>query len=93
MHYNLGVALAKGGRMEAAIGHYQEALRLKPDWAEAYNNLGNALYQRGRTAEAIRQFQEALRLKPDYAEARKNLIVALAAGTAGSPPAGAATNR
>ena len=93
VHYNLGVALAKRGRMEEAIGHYQEAVRLKPDWAEAHNNLGTALYERGHTGEAIRQFQEALRLKPDYDDARKNLIVALAAGNAASPPAGAATNR
>jgi len=90
VHYNLGVALAKRGRMEEAIGHYQEAVRLKPDWAEAHNNLGTALYERGHTGEAIRQFQEALRLKPDYDDARKNLIVALAAGNAASPPAGAA---
>ena len=74
------------------IRQYQEALRLKPDHAEAHNNLGIAFYQQRRTGEAIRQFQEALRLKPDFARARKNLGVVLATGARPSPPPGGATN-
>ena len=93
LHYNLGAALASEVKLDEAIRHYQEALRLKPDRAEAHNNLGTAFYQQGRTGEAIRQFQEALRLKPDYAEARKNLVVALAPKGHDSPLPGAATNR
>jgi tetratricopeptide (TPR) repeat protein len=27
------------GRIEAAIGHYEQALRIKPDYAEARNGL------------------------------------------------------
>ena len=63
--------------MDEAISQYEEAIRLKPDNANAHNNLGNALRRKGRTGEAIRHFQEALRLKPDYADARKNLDAAL----------------
>ena len=85
--------MAKRGQLDEAIRHYQEALRLEPERAEAHNNLGTIFYQQGRTGEAIREFQEALRLKPDYAEARKNLIVALAAPASPAPPPGAATNR
>ena len=36
---NLGVLLANKGQTDEAISHYQEALRLKPDHAEAHNNL------------------------------------------------------
>jgi Flp pilus assembly protein TadD len=51
----------------------KEALRLKPDFAEAHNNLGTALHRMGRIEEAISQYQEALRLKPESEEARANL--------------------
>ena len=50
------------------MGQYQEALRLKPDFAEAHNNLGNALRDQGQLAAAVAHYQEALCLKPDYAE-------------------------
>ena len=46
-----------------------EAIRLKPDYAEAYNNRGNAKVALGQYAEAIADYDEAIRLKPDYAEA------------------------
>ena len=36
---NLGVLLANKGQTDEAISHYQDALRLKPDHAEAHNNL------------------------------------------------------
>ena len=44
---NLGNALRDQGKLEEAIASYRQALRLKPDYAEAYNNLGIALRIRG----------------------------------------------
>ena len=72
-HYNLGVELYRKGRMDEAISHYQEALQIEPDYAEARNNLGNALLQRGDVDDAISNYQKALQIKPDYAEACNNL--------------------
>ena len=63
--------------MDEAITHYQKALQINPDYAEAHNNLGNALLQKGRVDEAIAQYQKALQIKPDYAEAHDNLGNAL----------------
>ncbi len=77
IHYNLGVVLAGQGKTQEAVAHYAEALRIKPDYAEAHNNLGVALVGQGKTQEAVAHYAEALRIKPDYAEAHYNLGAAL----------------
>jgi tetratricopeptide (TPR) repeat protein len=56
-----------------AIGHFEAALRLKPDYAEAHYNFGIALANAGRIPEAIAQYKEAVRLVPNYAPARTAL--------------------
>jgi Flp pilus assembly protein TadD len=72
-HNNLGVALAHDGRLNEAISHYSEALRLKSDASEVHNNLANALAAQGSVDEAIEHYFEALRLEPDYDKAHNNL--------------------
>jgi tetratricopeptide (TPR) repeat protein len=39
VHYKLGVLCTADGKLSEAITHYREALRLKPDYANACNNL------------------------------------------------------
>jgi protein O-mannosyl-transferase len=75
---NLGHALAAEGRLDEAIKHYSEAVRIRPGYAEAHNNLGLALVRQGRIEEAIPHYTEALRFLPDYFEAQSNLGAALA---------------
>jgi Flp pilus assembly protein TadD len=48
-------------------------LRLKPDYAQAYNSLGAALVLTGKTDEAVFNFKKALQIKPDYLEPKDNL--------------------
>jgi len=79
-HNNLGVALAKAGRIQEAIGQYEESLQIDPDFALAQNNLAAALGKLGRTQEAIEHCIQALRIRPDYAEAHDNWGNALAQG-------------
>ncbi len=76
-HNGLGFSLAQAGNIQEAIGHYQEALRIRPDYPEAHNNLGNALLQAGNVQEAIGHYQEALRIRPDDAGAHNDLGNAL----------------
>jgi protein O-mannosyl-transferase len=78
-HNNLAIVLADQGKLDEAIAHYSEALRIKPDYATARNNLGLALADEGKLDEAIAHYSEALRIKPDYADALNNWGAALAA--------------
>jgi tetratricopeptide (TPR) repeat protein len=76
---NQGAALFQAGRLREAIGHFQQALRLKSDdHAEAHYNLGLALAQLGRPQDAVGEFQQALRIRFYNAQAHYNLGRALA---------------
>ena len=78
IHNNLGLDLAKQGKMDQAKAHYAEALRLDPNFALAHNNLGLALAAQDKMDEAEAHYAEALRLDPNLAETYNNLGVALA---------------
>src|SRR4029077_6174703 len=60
------------------IAHYQKALEIKPDFADACNNLGIVLLQKGELDQAIAYYQKALEINPRYVQARANLAWALA---------------
>ena len=75
----MGNALKDTGDLEAAIDSYKQALKIKPDHADAYNNMGNALKAKGDLEAAIDSYKKALKIKPDYAEAYSNMGVALKA--------------
>jgi len=77
-HNNLGdTLLRQGGSVPAAIVHFEETLRFKPDFPDAHYNLGTALVQARQLEAGIEQFRAATRLKPDYADAYNNLAGAL----------------
>jgi tetratricopeptide (TPR) repeat protein len=76
-HNNQGAVLFEQEKISEAIGQYEQALQIKPDFADAHNNLGLALVRLGRVREAIEHYEQALQLKPDFADAHNNLGVAL----------------
>jgi len=80
---NLGLALVHIGRVQDAIGFYEQALHLKPDSTEARYNLEVALARTSKPEDAIGHYEQALHLKPDSADAHSNLGLALA--QAGKP--------
>ena len=65
------------GQLDEAVVHCQQALKLKPDFANAYCNLANAQHDLGLIEEAFINYRRALELKPDSAFAHNNLAVAL----------------
>jgi tetratricopeptide (TPR) repeat protein len=78
IHDTLGVSLMRQGRLQEAIAHYTEALRIAPDFAKSHYNLGVALERQGRIQEATDRYAEALRIEPNLVEAHNNLGVLLA---------------
>src|SRR3712207_8579974 len=52
---------------------FNEAIKLKPDYGEAYSNLGIALQQKGDTDGAIAAFRRAITLNPADAELHVSL--------------------
>ncbi len=64
------------GKIEQAIMHYSEALRIKPDDAEIHNRLGLALVSKGQFGDAVIHFQKAVNLKADFIAAQSNLYKA-----------------
>ena len=60
-YINRGNAKQKRGQYDAAAD-YDEAIRLKPDYSEAYNNRGISKGKLGLTDEARKDFETALEL-------------------------------
>ena len=77
-HNNLGILLKEQGHPDEAIGHFQQAVQLKPDDASLFYNLGNALDVQGRFSEAVVAYSRAVQLRPDLATAQNNLAGDLA---------------
>lgn len=77
-HNVLGLMLGrKSAPGDEVVAAFREAIRTRPDYAEAHNNLGLVLLQAGNDEEGIAALREAVRIAPDYAEARTNLGAAL----------------
>ncbi|MEH2015266.1 tetratricopeptide repeat protein [Nostoc sp.] len=68
----LGRLLGSADEFEAAIASYDKALKIKPDYYEAWYDRGNALRKLGRYKEALVSYDKALKIKPDYHEALNN---------------------
>lgn len=68
-HRALGLAYLKLDRREEAIASFKEALRLRPNFAQAHYDLGRAYYESGQFNTAAGSFEEAIRQNPDFFDA------------------------
>ena len=68
----LGSAHVGLGRAESAIAHFNKALEIKPDNADAHLNLGILFANLGRDDEAIACFSRVIAIVPAHADAHNN---------------------
>jgi len=80
VHGTLGVALARQGKVDEAIGYFSEAIQLEPGYVDAHYSLGQAMARKRKFNEAIRHFSAVLQFQPDHAEAHGYLGSLLLAG-------------
>ncbi|MEO0191710.1 MAG: tetratricopeptide repeat protein, partial [candidate division WOR-3 bacterium] len=78
-HCNLGFLLTNQGRYGEAEKEFREAIRIKPDYAEAHYNLGVLLAEQGKYKEAKAELEKALKLferegRKEYAEKARELL-------------------
>jgi tetratricopeptide (TPR) repeat protein len=74
-HNNLGTELSRQGRVPEAVEQLEEALRIRPGFAEVHVNLGTARKSQGLLDQARGHFSEAIRLDRRSFEAHYNLGV------------------
>ena len=75
--YNLeGASNGSLKQFDESIKSYKMALKIKPDFAEAYNNLGLVLKDIGNIEAAIQNYIKAIETKPNFAEAYNNIAKA-----------------
>jgi len=67
------VQLNQAGRYADSIAAAMEAIKLKPNMAEAYNNVAAGYASLHRWDEALPAAQKAVQLKPDFQLAKNNL--------------------
>jgi tetratricopeptide (TPR) repeat protein len=77
-HYNLGLLLARLGRLQEAVIEYERALDRDSQDANTRSNLAAVLVRQGKLDAATRQLASALEIDPDNASAHTNLGAVLA---------------
>lgn len=77
--HNLGTALRRLGKREAAFTALKNALLLDPTRADTYLNLGNLLVEAEQLDDAFQCFERAARHNPRLAQARSKIGAQLSA--------------
>ena len=69
----LGINKAKERDFEGAIENFDRAIKINPDYADAYNNRANVRHELGDDPGAIEDYTEAILLNPHCADFHNNL--------------------
>jgi len=71
-HNNRGISYVKLGKHEKAIDDFNNAIKIDPEYEEAYNNRGISYAELGKHENAIEDFTKAIEIDPEFAEAYIN---------------------
>jgi len=77
-HASLADLLLRRDRIDEAISHSEEALRIHSRNGSAHNTLAFGLFRTGRVDEAVAHWKESLKIRPDDMNAQAYLAWALA---------------
>ena len=71
-HFDRGKELGAQEKWDEAFAEFDEAIRLNPGYAEAYDGRGSAYLNLGEPERAIEDYSDAIRLNPQLAVAYYN---------------------
>jgi tetratricopeptide (TPR) repeat protein/4-amino-4-deoxy-L-arabinose transferase-like glycosyltransferase len=77
LHYVLAGSLKERGRIAEAVASYRTAIKVKPEYWDAYQNLGLVLVEQGRPKEAAELYEKAIGVFGEEAGLREGLGLAL----------------
>ena len=76
-YFNRGNTLCLSGDYEGGIKAYDQAIRIRKDFHEAWHNRGVAIFFLDREEEALVSFNKAIELQPEFYQAWYSRGVAL----------------
>ena len=62
--YNQGIVLFQQGKYDEAIAQFNEAIKIKPNFAKAYINRATSKVEQKKYAESISDYNMAIMLEP-----------------------------
>ena len=71
-YFNRGAVNSHVGNDTQAMGDYNKAIEIYPQYAEAYNNRGNTYLRLSNYKQAIEDYDKAIKINPNYAKAYSN---------------------
>ena len=77
MHNYNAISFVKLKKFDLAIESWDKAIKIQPNFAEAYNNKGGCLVEIKQFENALKNFEAAIKIKPNFAEAYNNKAIVL----------------